>query len=220
MSIEASGRWRLSQLEKGLWLGMFEGHGDIVRHRAAEAARLAELRRQRVEFARAVAGGEALAGLVDTETSQRHFLFFEQDNAWWANVRGRPSRPSNSPMFHRAALEALNSPPIDRMAQCEYFEPFWEPPMLDVADGDFVRWWEEAEELCRAAATREEDDEREAMYDEAFGDDAVSGDGDAEYVRVWTEWAENGEPTQESTHVPAQHYNNCGEEFDDCVGEL
>ena len=226
MSIESSGRWRLSQLEKELWKDMFEGHGDIVRHRGAEAARIAESRRQRVEFAGAVANGDALAGLVDTERMQRHFLFFEQDAAWWADVRDRPSRPSDTSMFRRSnvrALETLSYPPIDRMSQCEWFEPFWEPPTLDVADGDFVRWCEEAEELCRAATKREEDDEREALKDAAFGD--VSGDDEVgyhlrEYESEWTERAENGEPTQESTHAPAHFYNNCGEEFDDCFGEL
>ena len=44
--------------------------------------------------------------------------------------------------------------------------------------------------------------------------------GTNEYTRVWTERAENGEPEQESTHAPAHFYNNCGEEFDDCFGEL
>ena len=76
--------------------------------------------------------------------------------------------------------------------------------------------------MCRAA-TKREDDEREALKDAAFGD--VSGDDEVgyhlwEYEAEWTEPAKNGEPTQESTNVPAHFINNCGEEFDDCFGEL
>ena len=88
---EHSGRKSISDLERALWLRMFEGHGDIVRHRAAEAACIAESRRDRVYLAHAVARGEVLAGLVDTEKAQRSFLRYEEECAWEGDFLGHLS---------------------------------------------------------------------------------------------------------------------------------
>jgi len=211
--IESSWRHSLSQLEKGLWMGMFEGHGDALRHRGAEAARVAECRRQRVELARAVASGEALKGLVDTEAAQRQFLSYDELSEF-DELRGRTSRRHlvlDTSAFHRGvrdALTAQQSALVDRIVEVEYRAPFWEPPTLDVADGDFVRWCEEAEELDRAAIEREE---RNDFEDEESRDRSTNGSECPE---------EDDELTRLPTHAPAYHHTNCGEAFGDCVGEL
>ena len=85
---------------------------------------------------------------------------------------------------------------------------------LDVADGDFVRWCEEAEEVRRSALWIEEEDALPEIDDD-FDSETSGGDGDAESAR-----SEDGDPTQKSTHAPAYFYNKCGKVFDDCVGEL
>ena len=214
---EHSGRKSISDLERALWLRMFEGHGDIVRHRAAEAACIAESRRDRVYLAHAVARGEVLAGLVDTEKAQRSFLRYEEECAWEGDFLGRRVSLRDAQMFHRqnrTAFITVTYQPCDRLVQEEYFEPFWEPPQLDVADGDFVRWCEEAEEIRRSAIWVEEKDALPEVDDE-FDSETSGEDDDA-----GTERSEDGDPTQKSTHAPAYFSNKCGEVFDDCVGEL
>ena len=213
---ESSDRFKTKALEKELWLRMFEGHEDIVKHRAAEAARVAESRRDRVSLAHAVARGEVLVGLVDTEKAQRNFLRYEEECARAADIHGRRVNRSDALMFHRPSwmsLIAETCPPLNRLSQEEYFEQCWEPPQLDVADGDFVRWCEEAEESFRRVLIYEWEDGHPER-DHEFCDESRDGSDNG------SERSEDGEPTQKSTHAPAYLSNKCGEVFDDCDGEL
>ena len=167
-------------------------------------------------MAHAVARGEVLVGLVDTEKAQRNFLRYEEECARAEDIHGRRVNRSDALMFHRPSwmsLIAETCPPLNRLSQEEYFEQCWEPPQLDVADGDFVRWCEEAEESFRRVLIYEWEDGHPERDDESCDESRDGSDNGSER-------SEDGEPTQKSTHAPAYLSNKCGEVFDDCDGEL
>ena len=148
--------------------------------------------------------------------AQRNFLRYEEECARAADIHGRRVNRSDALMFHRPSwmsLIAETCPPLNRLSQEEYFEQCWEPPQLDVADGDFVRWCEEAEESFRRVLIYEWEDGHPER-DHEFCDESRDGSDNG------SERSEDGEPTQKSTHAPAYLSNKCGEVFDDCDGEL